>query len=315
MYHPTSRVLSVLEMLQSQRSLSGTALAERLQVDPRTVRRYILMLQDMGIPIEADMGRHGGYYLRPGFKLPPLMFSDDEGVAVILGLMLAQQIGLVAAAPAIDGAIAKLERVLPASLRDRVQAIQQTLTLQPARNNVPVVSAVLSTLSLAAYQQQQVMLGYQKDDTTSERVFDPYGIVSHEGRWYTVGYCHLRQALRVFRLDRVSRLKLLDTSFVRPADFDCLDYLLQSITAIRDRWDIEVIVKTTLDEARSKVPSGLATFEELPGGVRLRSSFDDLESFARLLIGWGWPFSVCQPSELRTVLHDLAGEIIRCASD
>ena len=313
MYHPTTRVLSVLEMLQSHRSLSGAALAQRLEVDPRTVRRYILMLQDMGIPIEADMGRHGGYYLLPGFKLPPLMFSDDEGVAVILGLMLAQQIGLVAAAPAIDGAIAKLERVLPASLRERVQAIQQTLTLEP-RSNGSVVSTVLSTLSLAAYQQRQVRLGYQKDDTITERTFDPYGIVSHEGRWYTIGYCHLRQALRVFRLDRVVRLKLLDTSFVRPADFDCLAYLLQSITAIRDRWDIEVIVKTTLAEAQDKIPPGLATLEELPDGVLLRSSFDDLKSFARLLIGWAWPFSVRQPSELRAVLRELAAEIIHDAS-
>src|SRR5215469_10332334 len=121
MYHPTTRVLTVLEMLQSHQTLNGSALAERLEVDPRTIRRYIMMLQDMGIPIEADTGRYGGYRLQPGFKLPPLMFNDEEAIAVILSLLIARQIGLVAAAPAIEGAIAKLERVLPVSMRERIQ--------------------------------------------------------------------------------------------------------------------------------------------------------------------------------------------------
>ncbi len=88
MYHPTTRVLTVLELLQSRQQLSGAELASRLEVDRRTVRRYVTMLQDLGIPVEGERGRHGGYRLRPGFKLPPLMFTEDEALALTLGLLV-----------------------------------------------------------------------------------------------------------------------------------------------------------------------------------------------------------------------------------
>src|SRR6202162_6403371 len=108
MYFPATRVLTVLELLQSRQRISGPELATRLEVDIRTVRRYITMLQDLGIPIEAERGRHGSYRLRPGFKLPPLMFTEDEALALTLGLLAAQRLGLTAAAPAVQGALAKI---------------------------------------------------------------------------------------------------------------------------------------------------------------------------------------------------------------
>ncbi|HJZ49553.1 MAG TPA: HTH domain-containing protein, partial [Roseiflexaceae bacterium] len=120
MYHPTTRVLTVLELLQAHESISGPQLAARLEVNIRTVRHYITLLQDLGIPIEAERGRQGGYRLRPGFKLPPLMFTEDEALALTLGLLAARRMGLAAAAPAVEGALAKVERVMPATLRARM---------------------------------------------------------------------------------------------------------------------------------------------------------------------------------------------------
>jgi len=300
-------------MLQSHQALNGSALAERLEVDPRTIRRYIMMLQDMGIPIEADAGRYGGYKLRPGFKLPPLMFNDEEAIAVILSLVIARQIGMVAAAPAIEGAIAKLERVLPISLRERVRALQRTVTLHLVQADEPVTAAILGTLSLASYQERQVNLRYQKDTETSERLFDPYGIVSYAGRWYTVGYCHLREALRVFRLDKVLRVDPGTATFTRPPDFDCLAYLLQSIVAIPSRFEIEVLLKTSLEYARRNLPAGLANLEDVGDGVLLRTSLDDLDDFARTLIGLACPFTVRKPAELRTTLKSIARDIAACS--
>ncbi len=96
MYSPTTRLLTILELLQTYQQLSSSELAERLEVDARTVRRYILMLQDMGIPIEAELGRDGGYSLRPGFKLPPMMFTNDEVLALVLGLLVVRHFGLTA---------------------------------------------------------------------------------------------------------------------------------------------------------------------------------------------------------------------------
>src|SRR4051812_35563685 len=147
MYQPTTRVLSVLELLQARGRLSGPELAERLEVDLRTVRRYITMLQDLGIPIEGERGRAGGYRLRAGFKLPPLMLSDEEALAVTLGLLVARRMGLTATAPAVEGAIAKIERVLPPDLRAQVGAVQQALVLDewvPSDLPAPAVVLMLS---------------------------------------------------------------------------------------------------------------------------------------------------------------------------
>src|SRR5260370_13345890 len=122
MYHPTTRVLTVLEVVQSQQSFSGPELAKRLEVNVRTVRHYIMMLQDMGIPIESERGRYGAYRLRPGFKLPPLMFTEDEALALTLGLLTARRLGLTVAAPAAEGTLANVDPALPTALRQRVQA-------------------------------------------------------------------------------------------------------------------------------------------------------------------------------------------------
>src|SRR5919206_1828063 len=106
MYHPTTRLLAVLELLQSRQRVGGAELARRLEVDERTVRRYVTMLRDLGIPVEAERGRHGAYRLRPGYKLPPLMFTDEEALAVVLGLLAARRLGFGVATPAIEGALA-----------------------------------------------------------------------------------------------------------------------------------------------------------------------------------------------------------------
>src|SRR5216117_2231452 len=134
MYHPTTRLLAVLELLQSRGRIGGGELARRLEVDERTVRRYVTMLRDLGIPIEAERGRYGAYRLRPGFKLPPLMFTEDEAIALTLGLLAARRLGLTAAAPATAGALAKVERVLPDAVRERVQALQDALVIEIPEN-------------------------------------------------------------------------------------------------------------------------------------------------------------------------------------
>src|SRR5262245_32153029 len=106
MYHPTTRVLTILELLQAHGSMSGAELGARLEVDRRTVRRYITMLQDLGIPIEATRGPEGGYRLRPGFKLPPLMLTNDEALAITLSLMAARRQSIPADPHTIEGALA-----------------------------------------------------------------------------------------------------------------------------------------------------------------------------------------------------------------
>jgi predicted DNA-binding transcriptional regulator YafY len=102
-YRPTTRLLSMLELLQARGRMGGPELARRLEVGERTVRRYVAMLQEMGVPVEAERGRYGAYALRPGFRLPPMMFTDEEALALALGLLSARRLGLSGAAPAVEG--------------------------------------------------------------------------------------------------------------------------------------------------------------------------------------------------------------------
>jgi len=314
MDHPTTRVLTVLELLQTHRRLTGAELATRLEVAPRTVRRYVTLLQDMGIPIQAERGRYGAYLLRPGFKLPPLMFTDDEAAAVTLGLLAVRGLGLAAVAPAVEGALAKVERVLPPAAQGRVRAVQETVALGlPAPIGTPTGAAV-AALSLAAWQGHRAWIRYRTwDARETERAIDPYGLVYPDGRWFAVGYCHLRAGLRVFRLDRVLRAEVRDETFARPPDFDALAYVVCSLPAVPGRWTVEVLLKTTVEEARAHIPPALATLDHEAEGVALRCVVQDLDWFARVLTGLACPVVIRQPPELREALRRLAAHATRLA--
>ncbi len=314
MYHPTSRVLAVLELLQSRPSMSGPELASRLEVDARTVRRYITMLQEVGIPVEVIIGRYGGYKLRRGFKLPPLMFTNDEAMALTLGLQAVQKMGVHAIAPALEGAMAKIERVLPDDVRPRIQAVHDMLVVDMNSPDAQIELPILETLSTAAGQCRQVQLCYHTEQgEITERIIDPYGVACHNGRWYTAGYCHLRSELRIFRLDRIKQAQLQQETFSRPSDFDCLHYIVQSVAAIPDTWNVEVLLLLPLEEVRTKVPPMLATLEPHPQGVVLYASIANLNWMARFLVGLGCSFVIRRPVELRTALQELAGEMHKMA--
>jgi predicted DNA-binding transcriptional regulator YafY len=314
MYHPTTRVLTVLELLQTRRQVSGPELADRLEVDVRTVRRYVTMLQELGIPVEATPGRGGGYRLRPGYKLPPLMFTDDEALALTLGLQVTRRLGLASAAPAVEGALAKLERVLPEQLRGRVSAVQRTLAIAIPPSDVTANPALVTAISAAAEERRRVTLRYRSGKREeTERVIDPYGLVYLGRRWYVAGYCHLRQDLRVFRLDRISACEPASGSFERPAAFDGVAFVERALATVPDIWSIEVLLYTTIEEAQSIVPATHATLEPCPEGVILRCSRNDLDATASFLVGLGIPFRVHRPDDLRAALLRLAARIERTA--
>lgn len=310
-YSPVTRLLTALDLLQSRPGVTAAQLAERLEVEARSVRRYVTMLQDMGIPVEAERGRYGGYRLRPGFKLPPLMWTEDEALAITLGLRAIQQLGLARSVPTIESALAKVERVLPQNLRERIQAVQETVTLDLGTRTRTDLSTYVLALSTASSQEQRVWLRYQaREGEASERNFDCYGLLYHDERWYAIGYCHLRQGTRIFRLDRVLALETRQEHFTRPANFDSLTYALRSFAAIPSRWLIEVLLQTNLEQVRPRVPITFATLEETPEGVLLRADDDDLAHAARFLVNLGCPFRVLQPPELVEALRALAEQIL-----
>jgi predicted DNA-binding transcriptional regulator YafY len=312
---PTSRVLTLLELLQANPRIAGAELAARLGVDPRTVRRYAARLQDLGIPVEAERGRYGGYRLRPGYKLPPLMLTDEEATAVVVGLMASQRLGLSTADLAVDSALAKLHRVLPAALRERTLAVRETLgfTFVPRQASAPATAAVLA-LAEAARQRRRVRLTYRSwRGEQTERDLDPYGLVFHSGRWYVSGYDHRRGQVRSFRIDRVLATEQRPQTFAAPGDFDAVAHLTRSLARVPWRYQVEVLLEATLAEARRRIPPAVATLTEADGGVLLRARAERLDGMARLLASLDWPFVVRAPAELRAELRELAGRLAALA--
>ncbi|MES2128182.1 MAG: YafY family protein [Pseudomonadota bacterium] len=312
MYHPTTRVLAVLELLQTHGRMSGADMSGRLGVDARTLRRYIVTLEEMGIPITTERGRHGGYALMAGFKLPPMMFTDDEALALGIGLLAARSLGFAEAAPAVASAQAKLERIMPANLKRRLRAVDETVRLDMVRVTAPADNEALVTLSTAALAQQRVHMQYRAPDgKQTERDFDAYGLAFRGGCWYVIGMCHLRAGMRSFRLDRIVRVETRPVSFARPARFDALAHLRESLAQMTRAFPVEVLLKTTLDAASKHFFDAIGTFEQVDGGVILYSQTDHIDWFASQLASVPFEFEVRAPESLRVAVQKVGERLLR----
>jgi predicted DNA-binding transcriptional regulator YafY len=321
MSKPTSRLFAALELLQSRRRVTGAELAERLQVDRRTVRRYVATLAEMGIPFATERGRDGAYLLTSGFKLPPMMFTDDEALALSMGLVATREMGLANTAPAIASALAKLERVMPEALKQRVRAIDETVRLDMRRPVAVTDGQALAVLSGAAQRRQRVQLVYQTPQLEiTHREIDPYGLAYYVGRWYAVGHCHLRRGLRSFRLDRVQSVAPIAASFGRPDNFDALQYVRHSISTLPREHSVSVLLHTDLATAQQRLFTEIGTLEYHVDANRrkpmvlLRSEADDLDWFGRELARFPFRFEVLAPTALAVRVERHARQLLRCVA-
>ncbi|MBN8736189.1 MAG: YafY family transcriptional regulator [Xanthomonadales bacterium] len=304
MPHPASRVLAVLELLQSRGRISGPELAQRINVDVRTLRRYIVLLEELGIPITTERGRHGAYMLVAGFKLPPMMFTDAEALALSMGLLAARSLGLHADESALASAQAKLERVMPDSLKRRLRAVETSVSIEsPNALAMHANATALMLLTHAAHAAERVHLHYRSaQGEESERDFDAYGLGFRGGAWYTVGHCHLRHGVRGFRVDRIVEVHPLPVRFTRPRHFDVLAWLNRSIATLPRAHRVEVLLRTDLAKAREAFSPAIGLFEEADGGVLLCVRTDDLAWFARQLARVPFDFEIRTPQRLRKEL-------------
>ncbi|WP_435233803.1 helix-turn-helix transcriptional regulator [Micromonospora aurantiaca (nom. illeg.)] len=313
MTRPTARVLALLEILQAGGGFTVADLAGRLGVDERTVRRYAAHLADLGIPVEARRGRYGGYRLAPGYKLPPLMLTDEEAVAVMLGLVAAGRAGLVTAeGAAAESATAKIRRVLPAVLARRIDSLLETVDFTArVRKPAPAGIEVLLVLADAARHQQPVNITYTTwRGESGERGLDPYGLVFHAGRWYVTGHDHNRRAVRTFRLDRIGTARPAPGRFDIPAGFDPTMQVLAGLAAVPYAHDISVVLHTSLEQAQRRIPPSVGTLTEVPGGVRLTARAERLDGAAQMLAGLGWSFTIDRPDDLKDEVRALAARLL-----
>lgn len=315
MTRPTARVLAMLELLQAGGQRTVGELAARLGVDERTVRRYAEHLTDVGIPVESRRGRHGGYRLLPGYKLPPLMLTDDEAVAVVLGLRAAERAGPATTdQAATSSALAKVSRVLPKALAQRLDHLlstaQFTARVSPT---VPAGADTLLALAEAARALRTVVIQYADwAGNESRRELDVYGLVFHSGRWYVSGHDHSRDDVRTFRLDRIASVTEGEGSYAVPADFDATTQVVSGIAEVRWSHQVSVVLRTTLAEASRRLPRSVGRLSEHADGVLLQARAERLDGMARMLAGLGWDFEVVGPPALRDEVVALADRL--CAS-
>ena len=315
MARPIARVLALLEILQSGGTRTVAELAARLEVDERTVRRYVDHLHDLDIPVRAIRGRHGGYRLAPGYRMPPLMLTDEEALAVLLGLVTARRAGMISTAA--ESAIAKVRRVLPDALGQRLDALLEVADFTaPARSALTTEAATLLTVAEAARDRRPVELGYTAGHGgDSRRVVHPYGIVAHSGRWYLTGFDSAGGEVRTFRVDRITSIDTQPGTFDVPTGFDPAQRVLAAIAEAPHRHEVSVRIQATFEHIRSVFPPSIATLEDADSWVRMRIRAQNLDWIPARLAALDRPFVVEQPEELRELVRALASRLAGYAAD
>ncbi|MHA6625199.1 helix-turn-helix transcriptional regulator [Pseudonocardia sichuanensis] len=326
MSRPIARVLTLLELLQSGGLRTVAELADRLDVDERTVRRYADHLLDLDVPVESVRGRHGGYRLASGYRMPPLMLSDDEALAVLLGLVAGRRAGLaVATGTASETAAAKIRRVLPERLGRRLDAVLGSVAFTaPAGEPTAPESAVLLPIADAVRHQRPVAFRYtDADGRRSERRLHPYGLVAHSGRWYVTGVDPAIGEDRTFRLDRITGARTLPGSFEPPAGLDPAERVLTGLATTPYRHEVTLRIQGTAEQVRTRLPAGIAVVAEPPAvsgedpgtrhWVRVELRVERLDWLPGVLASLDLPFAIERPAELRDLVVALADRLTRSA--
>jgi predicted DNA-binding transcriptional regulator YafY len=301
-----------------------------LDVDERTVRRYVAQLVEMQVPVESVRGRHGGYRLAPGYRMPPLMLTDEEALTLLLGLVVGRRSGgLPVDDETVDGAIGKLRRVLPRATASRLDALLASADLAllgpsgRARTEAEgdTDPRVLMVVAEAARDRRPVAIAYTRHDgQPSQRTLLPYGIVACSGRWYVTGHESQTGEVRTFRVDRISNPVALTGSFNVPDGFDASTAVLESLAATPWRYQVSVKVAGTVDDLRSQVPAGLVTLEpaspdDAEQWTRVRMRAERLDWVATYFAGLGRDLVIEQPAELREHVRALARRLLAACED
>ncbi|GAA3154992.1 YafY family protein [Planomonospora alba] len=313
----SARLLSLLSLLQTPREWSGSELAERLRVSPRTVRRDVERLRDLGYPVQAAKGPDGGYRLVAGTAMPPLLLDDEEAVAIAVGLRTAAGNAVEGIGEASVRAMAKLEQVLPSRLRHRVGALNSATVPLPVPGGPGVDPDVLTTVASASAGGQRLRFAYRAaDGTAGRRLVEPYRMVAAGRRWYLVAYDTGRGDWRIFRVDRITEPFATGERFPPrvPPEQDAAAFVTARLRSLAQVYRAVVTLHLPVEQARGRLgpdPGDLEAVDERT--CRLTGHADTLEWLAARLVMLGCEFEVHEPPELAEHLRELAGRAARAA--
>jgi predicted DNA-binding transcriptional regulator YafY len=316
MSQTASRLLELLSLLQGRRDWPGNELADRLEVSGRTIRRDIERLRQLGYPVESLTGPAGGYRLRAGTAMPPLLLDDEEAIAIAVGLRTAARASVTGIEETAVRALVKLEQVLPAHLRRRVAALgSATFTLPVAGPTVDPQH--LTVIATACRDSECLRFGYRsRAGTDSRREVEPHALVNHGRRWYLLAWDRRREDWRTFRIDRLAKPAATGVRFAPrtlPAT-DAAAYVEQSITGAPNRFEALVTLHAAAEEITSRVPAYWGVIEPIDAHTcEYRTGDDDLRWLALRIAMLGVDFEVREPPELVEHLRALASRLARAA--
>jgi len=310
----SSRLLTLLSLLQARRDWPGGELADRLEVSRRTIRRDVERLRELGYPVESLSGPAGGYRLRAGTAMPPLLLDDEEAIAIAVGLRTAARASVTGIEETSVRALVKLEQVLPAHLRRRVSALGSA-TIAPATAGPTVDPQHLTVIAAACRDAEVLRFAYRtREGVDTRREVEPHSLVNLGRRWYLLAWDRRRENWRSFRVDRLSGPASTGVGFktrTLPAK-DAAAYVAQSISGAPTRYDARVTVHASLEEITSRIPSHWGRFEPIDERTcEYRTGDDDLGWLAMRIAMLGVDFEVHEPPELVEQLKTIAGRLNR----
>jgi predicted DNA-binding transcriptional regulator YafY len=316
MSETSSRLLELLSLLQGRRDWPGSELADRLEVSGRTIRRDIERLRRLGYPVESLTGPAGGYRLRAGSAMPPLLLDDEEAIAIAVGLRTAAGASVTGIEETAVRALVKLEQVLPAHLRRRVGALGAATFTLPV-GGPTIDPAHLTVIAGACRDSECLRFGYRsRDGIDSRREVEPHSLVTHGRRWYLVAWDRRRDDWRTFRLDRVGKAASTGVRFTPrslPAK-DAAAYVKQSITGAPNRFEARVTLHAAAEEITDRVPAYWGAIEPIDARTcEYRTGDDNLGWLALRIAMLGVDFEVHEPPELVEHLRALSSRLRRAA--
>ncbi|GHD04024.1 helix-turn-helix transcriptional regulator [Zhihengliuella salsuginis] len=322
----TARALQLLDLLQSAQQRTVAELAERLDVDERTVRRDVARLSDLGVPVETLRGRYGGYQLAPGQRVLPLMFSSEEAVTVFLGLSRAQAADREPEIAA-QTALSKIKRALPATDAKRIDTLLGVMTHTAQSGGAAPDPAVMLTLAEAVNRSRVLDLRYLSGKgVATRRTVHPYGLVAHSERWYLIAFDTDKQEERTFRVDRIRTARSMPGSFVAPQQTDAAGRLLDHFVDADYRWQVVLRIRETEERIRAKLPRSVARLERLDGAVargrddtpawhRTEIHAESLDWLPSVIAALDCEVVIDRPEELRNRVRDTATRMLHAAGD
>ena len=315
MLETSARLLRLLSLLQAHREWSGADLADRLGVTPRTVRRDVDRLRELGYPVNASPGTGGGYQLGAGAELPPLLLDDEEAVAVAVGLRTAAGQGIEGIGETSVRALAKLEQVLPNRLRRRVGALNTFTVPMMRAPQAQVDPSVLTELAGACRDSERLRFEYRDHGgSATRRSVEPHRLVCTERRWYLVAWDLDRADWRTFRADRITPKPPHGPRFAprTPPAEDLAAYVSKGVSTHAYAAQAVIRLHTSAELAAQVVGPSAGVLEAVDEKTcLLRTGAASLDVLVIHVMLMGVDFEVVEPEELTEHIRTVRDRLSR----